>query len=84
MKPSLTVLRSVFAVAAAFLFSDCAKHSKAPQHDGKAAIAQGPGSGIGAGRSAGHVKSPEREVPGLAPIVQAPGRNDEAMRRPVR
>ena len=76
MKPSLSLLRAVFAVAAIFLFSNCAKHPKTLQGDGKAAIAQGPGSG--------RVKESDRVVPGLLPIVQAPGRNDEAMLRPTR
>ena len=86
MKTNLTVLRAVFAVAAVILFSNCVKHSKATRGDGKAAIAQGPGAGIGAGRelSSSHARNAEREVPGLAPIVQAPGRNDEAMLRSAR
>ena len=90
MKPNLAITRAVFAVAATFLFSHCAKHSKVTHGDGKAAIAQGPGLGIGASRSAtrelssGRVRNAEQEVPGLAPIVQAPGPNDAAILRPAR
>lgn len=73
------------------LLTHCARHSGGdpkPMHgNGKAAIAQGPdfgggdGGRVNRGVSASRVKSAESEIPGLAPIVQAPGSNDDALLR---
>lgn len=82
MTRDITAARAIFIFATLLFCTHCARHSASatkPMHgDGKAVIAQGPGSP--AGRKTGVTKA-EREVPGLAPIVQAPGRNDDAMLR---
>ncbi len=80
MNPAIKFARATFLLATIFLCTHCARHSGGttkPMHgDGKAAIGQGPGESVSS-----RAKKAEREVPGLPPIVQAPGRNDAAMLR---